>query len=230
VKEFAVVIPAYRPEKELVDYINSLIEKNVGHVVVVDDGNDDTYSDIFDRISNIHRCTVLEHERNQGKGAGLKTAFQYVLNEHSHLRGVVTADADGQHTINDVLNIGKHLIENEDSFIIGMREFDRETTPFRSLLGNTVTSIVFRILYGKYLKDTQTGLRGFPTHELHDLIKLRGDRYEYEMNVLIYSIQKNKSIIRVDIETVYHDVHVSYFKTYSDAVRVAGSIFKGYLN
>lgn len=229
-KEFAVVIPVYRPLEELIDYVNSLYAQDVGQVILVDDGNDESASYIFDQLAQDSRCTILKHEVNLGKGAGLKTAFEYILDENPNILGVVTVDADGQHSVADVVNVGDHLVANENSYILGMREFKIRTTPFRSLLGNTTTSLVFRLLFRKYIKDTQSGLRAFPIEELDELLKLKGERYEYEMNVLIDIVQKNKPFIQVDIETIYHDVHVSYFNTYSDAVRVASTIVKGYLN
>lgn len=229
-KDFAVVIPAYRPKRNLPQYVNRLIQHNVAHVIVVDDGNDGKYEELFSELSQFVRCTVLHHEYNRGKGGALKTGFNHFLGYHSELMGVVMADADGQHLVKDVLNVGKHLEKGQSDFILGVRDFERKDMPARSFIGNKVTSLVFRGLFGMYIADTQTGLRGIATTELEWVVRLRGNHFEFEMNMLMNMINKKKRIVRVDIESVYEEEHVSYFETYKDSVRIARQMFREYFN
>lgn len=229
-KEFAVVIPAYRPKDNLPQYVNHLIQQNVAHVIVVDDGNEQKYDKLFEQLAQFERCTVLHHEHNRGKGGALKTGFKHFLGYHSEMSGVVTADADGQHLVEDVVNVGDHLAKEENDFILGVRDFERKGMPLRSFLGNTVTSRVLQGLFGMYIADTQTGLRGIATSELTWVVHLRGNHFEFEMNMLMNMIKKEKRIVRVDIETVYEDDHISYFDTYKDSVRIARQMFREYFN
>lgn len=228
-RNFAVVIPAFRPKKDLPQYVDGLIHQGVAQVIVVSDGNDQKYDALFERIAQIERCIVLYHEYNQGKGRALKTGFKYFVDYYSDLLGVVTADADGQHLIKDVLTVGEHLKKEQNDFILGVRNFEKKEMPFRSFLGNTVTSRVFQGLFGIYIADTQTGLRGIATSELDWVVRLKGNYFEFEMNMLMNMIKKQKHMVRVDIEAVYEDEHVSYFDTYADSIRIASQMLKEYL-
>jgi glycosyltransferase involved in cell wall biosynthesis len=227
-RNFAVVIPAYRPKNDLPQYVNELIQQNVAHVIVVNDGNEEKYEDLFEQLAQFERCTVLHHEFNRGKGGALKTGFNHFLGYHSELFGVVTADADGQHLVKDVVTVGDHLAKERSDFILGVRDFERKNMPIRSFLGNTVTSRVFQGLFGMYIADTQTGLRGIATRELKWVVRLRGNHFEFEMNMLMNMINKEKRIVRVDIEAVYEDEHISHYDTYKDSVRIAGQMVKEY--
>lgn len=229
-RNYVVVIPAYQPMDTIHLYINDLLQNQVARVIVVDDGNDEDYDNLFEQLEQFKRCTVLRHETNKGKGAALKTAFTYYLKHYFHHAGVVTADADGQHLIKDVLKVGDHLDRMGEGFILGTRVFYRKDMPVRSFIGNTITSQVFSMLFGKYIGDTQTGLRGITTKELEWVVHLRGSNFDYEMNMLIAMVQENSRIVRVDIEAVYAEEHFSTYNTYIDSVRIAGQLARGYIN
>lgn len=229
-KKFAVIIPAFRPMKNLPEYIQLLIQNNVPQIIVINDGSEEEYNEIFSQIERLNECTVITHPINRGKGSSLKTAFTYFLNHYSYLNGIVTADADGQHSIKDVLEVGNRLDTIEEGFVLGSRVFKKKYMPFRSWIGNRFTSIVFKLFFGQYIRDTQTGLRGITTKELDWVIPLNGDHFEYEMNMLIQMIRKNKRIICVDIAALYKKEHTSHFETYKDAKLVARAILNHYFN
>lgn len=225
-KNFAVLIPAYRPKWELPQYVNQLLKHGVAEVIVVDDGNDMEYDDLFQQLAEFERCTVLTHEVNRGKGAGLKTGFRYFRDHFPHLTGVVTADADNQHLIEDVIRVGECLSTGRAGFVLGTRNFKRKEMPTRSFIGNSITSRVIQLLFGMYIQDTQTGLRGIATEELDWVIELPGDHFDYEMTMLIQLIKQKKRMVRVDIAAVYEEVHISYYDTYQDTVRIARHVLR----
>lgn len=72
-------------------------------------------------------------------------------------------------------------------------------------MGNRITSVVFKLLYGCWVGDTQTGLRGFHRDLLPAMIAVLGDRYEYEMNVLIECAAMKVPMRPLPIETVYEN-------------------------
>ena len=226
-KDYVVVIPAYEPNQQLDTYITRLLDEGVARVIVIDDGNDAMFDELFKKLSAIAGCTVLHHEMNRGKGAGLKTAIRFYLEHFPTLKGIVTADADLQHLAKDVLNVGEHLKQLNEGFVLGSRVYDVKNMPPRSLIGNTVTSRFFQLLFGLYIRDTQTGLRGITTQELPEMLNLFGDHFEYEMNMLIYMVSHNKRIVQVDIDAVYQEVHVSHYNTFKDSVRIAQQMLKG---
>ena len=94
--EYVVLIPAYKPDMRLVSLVDELLAAELP-VLVVDDGSQPEQKPVFDALAE-RGIEVLRHAVNQGKGRAMKTGFNYLLLNHPELKGVVTADCDGQHT------------------------------------------------------------------------------------------------------------------------------------
>ncbi|MFO7264060.1 MAG: glycosyltransferase family 2 protein [Bacillota bacterium] len=217
----AVIIPALNPPESLVEYVRTLLARGVARVIVVNDGSDASTGDIFRQLSRLDRCTVLSHPVNQGKGRALKTAFAYVLQEAADLTGVVTADADGQHHPDDVCRVVSALRRGDDTLILGVRDFDQAHVPWRSRFGNRLTSRAIRWLFGMAIDDTQTGLRGIPIQHLSWMSELKGERFEYEMNMLLNAIRRRIPIRQVPIRTLYYQRNAgSHYRSIADSLRI----------
>ena len=104
-----IVIPAYQPDNKLIKLIEKIHEKSDFRILVIDDGSSSKCQYIFDKAEQY--ATVLRHQVNQGKGQALKTAFDYIRQQNSY-GTVVTADADGQHKIWDILRTANKASEN----------------------------------------------------------------------------------------------------------------------
>ncbi|MBR6513689.1 MAG: bifunctional glycosyltransferase family 2/GtrA family protein [Clostridia bacterium] len=225
-KRISLIIPAYKPDQSLISTIESAIKAGFEDILVVDDGGGKDYEEIFDRVRGIEECTVLVHPKNRGKGAALKTAFRYFLDNRKDKTGVVTADADGQHRTEDIVAIAKKMNEN-GNIVLGYRNFSLPHVPARSKFGNKTTSLVFRLFFGMRIKDTQTGLRAFPTYVLEDMCKIKGDRYEYETHMLITMSRKSLPFDEVEIETVYiEENQSSHFRPIVDSMRIYAILIK----
>ena len=230
-QECCVLIPSLSPDERLPRYVQELLAAGYGMVLVVDDGSRPEYQEIFERIALWEKCAVLHHEVNQGKGAALRTGLAYIQ-AHTAFRGVVTADSDGQHTVPDTLKLTKSLTEQKE-LLLGSRDFSlrSKNVPFKSRAGNRITSCLFRLLYGRWLPDTQTGLRAFGRELIDFCLSVSGDRFEYEMNQLILCAKKKIPMRAVSIETVYLDENKSsHFHPVRDAWRIYkllfGSLFR----
>ncbi|GBF12600.1 glycosyltransferase family 2 protein [Tepidibacillus sp. HK-1] len=229
-RNYAIIIPALNPTNSLVDYVKSLLEEGAAQIIVVNDGSKEELDDIFTELNKIEGCTVLTHETNQGKGRALKTAFQYYLEFHKDLEGVITADADGQHSLEDVYKVAKAIENSDQGIVLGVRDFSKPNVPFRSNIGNRITSLIFRLLFGYKLEDTQTGLRGIPNKILPQIQELKGERYEYEINMLIYTTKMNIKISEVPIQTLYFNNNAgSHYKSILDSIRVLSILISGFL-
>ncbi|MFJ5622775.1 glycosyltransferase [Peribacillus loiseleuriae] len=229
-KNCAIIIPVLNPTISLVDYVHRLLAEGAAEIIVINDGSKEDLTYIFTELSVIKHCTVLTHDINKGKGRALKTAFEYFLKTYQHLKGVVTADADGQHTVEDVCKIARALENNENDITLGVRDFSDADVPFRSLLGNRITSFFFQFLYGSKLKDTQTGLRGIPTIELPRILEIKGERYEYEINMLIYANKKNIPFNEISIQTLYFDNNASsHYHSVFDSIKIFTKLLSGFL-
>lgn len=217
----AILIPAYKPDMALIDIVKGLYEKSYP-IVVVDDGSGDGYNGIFDAIRDM--ATVLSQYPNQGKGAALKKGIGYINSDMPDCDGIITCDADGQHKLSDIERI-KADLEEKGGFVIGARKFDGKV-PLRSRFGNSITKLVFLIAAGKKCNDTQTGLRGFSRDLFETMFAIKGNRYEYEMNVLMYTAQNGIAIREVPIATVYENNNEgSHFRVIVDSYRIYKIIF-----
>ncbi len=222
-KEYAVLIPAYQPDEKLVQVVKSLREKDID-VTVVDDGSGADYAQIFEQASAAG-AALLVHPQNKGKGAALKTGIAHI-GLQNHIKGIVTADADGQHTPGDISRVIDTMKKNPDMMVIGARAFSGDV-PARSRFGNTLTRGIFRLATGLKVTDTQTGLRGLPRAIFPGLLAMEGDRYEYEMSMLLNIDRWGIKFVEVPIETVYlEDNKSSHFHPLRDSWLIYGKILK----
>lgn len=217
-----LIIPAYQPDLNLVKLVRLVHAKSDLEIIVVDDGSDADKKVIFDKLDGL--ATVLTHEHNQGKGQSLKTAYAYIL-ERGTYGNIVTADADGQHKIWDIFRVVNQSQEHPGALILGARAFSGKV-PLRSAFGNKLTRFLFKQQTGVAVSDTQTGLRAFTTNMLPFMLEVDGQRYEYEMNVLL-AASKSFPIVEVPIETVYiNDNEGSHFRPIRDGLMIYKDMFK----
>lgn len=216
-----MLIPSLEPDERLPAYVEALLARGFAHVVIVDDGSSEKYQPIFSRMAEMEGCTVLHHEVNRGKGAALKTGYAHIASAFPEACGVITADADGQHAVEDCWRLAEALCQGKDELYLGSRDFSLPHVPKKSRYGNKITSCVFKVLYGQWLPDTQTGLRAFPAARLEFMQQVTGDRFEYEMNVLIACARAGIAMVPVTIETIYeNDNSGSHFHPFRDSYRI----------
>ncbi|MGO9379940.1 MAG: glycosyltransferase [Dissulfurispiraceae bacterium] len=215
-----VLIPAYNPGKSLLRLAESLMNLAFQHIVIVNDGSNPECKSIFAEVEKLGNCHVLHHAVNLGKGRALKTGLNYCYINFPDLPGIVTADADGQHLPEDILKVSETFLRNTGKLVLGARKFARGI-PLRSLIGNMMTRYVFGFLVGKKLSDTQSGLRCIPMGKIPGLLRLAGEGYEYEMNMLIASKASNTDIVEEEIAAVYLDNNrSSHFNPFIDSMKI----------
>ncbi|MBN1776783.1 MAG: bifunctional glycosyltransferase family 2/GtrA family protein [Clostridiales bacterium] len=219
--DIAVLIPGYQPRKRLESYMEQLIGAGIKRIVVVDDGSGPDYDDIFGGLEPYREAVLLRYEKNRGKGFALRHGMEYIAKKFPDCRFVITADIDGQHTVKDILRMADALRQDSTGILLGSRDFTASHVPFKSRAGNQITSKVFQGLYGRKISDTQTGLRGFASAMIPQLLSIKGDRYEYEMNQLIYCSVEHIPLRSLPIETVYEDNNAdSHFRAVADSWRI----------
>lgn len=219
-----VVIPAYEPDRRLIDLLEDFRKKNIRCVILVDDGSGEKYREIFEEAEQIIQKlggTILTHEVNRGKGRALKTAFAYVLENMPVACGVVTADSDGQHSVECIRAVMQRLREKPDALVLGVRSFDEEQVPWKSRFGNKLTMKILGYVSGIHVSDTQTGLRGIPVAFMKDLLDVEGERFEFETRMLLETVGKCE-IEEVKIQTIYDskENHQTHFNPVKDSIRI----------
>lgn len=217
------LVPAYEPDEQLIYLLRKLGESDF-KAIVVDDGSGKEYSKIFEQASEFSK--VLTHPENCGKGRAIKTALTYIRKNFEEPYTIVTMDADGQHQIMDALKVCKEAESRPGTLILGSRAL-KEGVPLRSRMGNTITRGVFVISTGLHIHDTQTGLRAFSSKLIPAMLNIPGERYEYEMNVLLEFAYEKRPVRELEIPTVYFDNNSgSHFNTVKDSYRIYKEILK----
>lgn len=219
-----IIIPSYEPDYRLLDLLEQMNIMKICPVIIINDGSGHEYDEIFDKakqIVNPLKGIVLTHKINRGKGRALKTAFQYVLENIPEAIGVVTADSDGQHTVDCISSIIKMMENNCDKLILGVRRFDGQGIPWKSKFGNDLTEKVFSYVSGVHITDTQTGLRGIPRKFMEELLYVDGERFEFEMRMLLKATE-NYEILEVPIQTIYdsEENHQTHFNPIKDSIKI----------
>lgn len=231
-----IVIPSYEPDERFPVILEQIKQAGLGPVVVVDDGSGDEYRSFFDEAERLVAPlggVVLHHEVNKGKGRALKTAFSYILENMPEAMGCVTADSDGQHSVECIKKCMDALSEHPESLVLGVRDFSGEDVPFKSRAGNNITIIVCSYLCGVKVSDTQTGLRGINAAFMKELLDVEGERFEFETRMLIVTKDKYP-IFEVPIKTIYDskENHQTHFNPVKDSIRIYkifGAIFAKFL-
>ena len=216
------LIPAYEPDSGLISIVRELKEKGFD-IVVVNDGS--VRKDIVFKETEKY-ANVLVHTKNMGKGAAIKTGLEFISKKFVPPYTVVTVDADGQHTVKDVIKVVSRSERETGCLILGSRRFKGDI-PFRSRFGNTVTRFIYRLSSGVKVYDTQTGLRAFSDRLVPLLTVISGNHYEYEMNMLMVLAKKKIPIYEEWIETVYIEGNnSSHFHPLKDSARIYREILK----
>lgn len=221
-----VIIPALNPDENLIDLVKKLRAYDLD-VVAVNDGSGEECRGIFNTLKWRHQCDVLVHPENRGKGAALKTGIRYAQAGYPDSCGYVTADADGQHSAEDIMKVADALEANPGCLVLGIRDFGSRAVPFRSRWGNRITATLFRLSTGLKCPDTQTGLRGIQRTHSETCLAIPGDGFEYEMNMLMQFAKAGIPVVQVPIETIYIESNkASHFKSVRDSVRIYINILR----
>ncbi len=208
-EKICVLIPAYNAEET----IGSVLQKvrPLGcDVIVVNDGSSDQTS----QIVKSHGAFLIEHHRNLGKGAALRTGFAYILQKDYSL--VITLDADGQHDPSEIPSLLQAFRKVQPDLVIASRAgaFDRMTF-LRRFWNRLGVRAVSRRCHAD-ITDSQSGFRLIRTKMLRDL-SLRTTGFEMELELLIKACQKGFGVLSIPISVQRVDgTRSSHFRPITD--------------
>ncbi|MCM1524218.1 MAG: GtrA family protein [Ruminococcus sp.] len=202
--KYCAVIPSLDPDERLASIVKKLRGKGFEHIILVNDGS--RSDKIFKRLEEEFGCCVITHFMNFGKGRGMKNAMNFYMNNFADsCSGIVFADGDDQHDIDDICACCRRLAEDGNSLVLGVRDFGGEGVPPKSRFGNRLTSGFFRLFCGLDISDTQTGLRAVPNELIPRFAAVKGERFDFETNMLLEAGRLGIPIKEVPIKTIYED-------------------------
>jgi glycosyltransferase involved in cell wall biosynthesis len=192
-----VGIPAFNEEKNIAVLIVQL-KKIADKIIVCNDGSTDLTSKIAEELG----ATVINHEKNLGYGAAIRSIFL----KSKELDGdvLVTFDADGQHKIEDINRVVDPIINEESDLVIGSRFLDKseKEVPQYRKVGIKIITKITNVTIKKQLTDSQSGFRAYSKKVLNEL-----NPSELGMGIsteiLIKASAKNFRISEVPIKITY---------------------------
>ena len=221
-----IVVPALDPPEALIDLVTELHrrlrgkggEGGEGRIIVVNDGS--ANRPLFQTLEASGHVTVLHHPANLGKGEALKTGFRHLLAREA-ITGIVTVDADGQHLVGDAVRVFEAAESAPGALVLGARNFDHNSVPFKSAWGNKTTKLALRLTSGLDLQDTQTGLRAVPRKLAERCLDIGSSRYDFETTMLLAAKRMAIDIVEVNVATVYRDGNrASHFRPIVDSIGI----------
>ncbi|MGI6071802.1 MAG: glycosyltransferase family 2 protein [Lachnospiraceae bacterium] len=217
-----VLIPAYNPDRKLITLVEEL-KSRYFDIVIVNDGSSQESAPVFEECGN--SAVVTGYDENVGKGNALKHGMEYIQENFPGASAFITADADGQHSVEDICRIRDALIDGED-FVVSVRNL-RKGVPILSRIGNSLSRFMFAVANARFLPDNQSGLRGFSTAHIDWMLKVRGLRYDYELNIILIAEKQGIRISNLPIETIYFDNNsASHFRPFQDTIRIYMTYFR----
>lgn len=211
ISKIAVLIPAHNEEKTIGNLVRE-VKKIVPSVFVVDDGSTDNTSILAEKNGAI----VIRHKHCRGKGAALKTGFNYLLNLPYEY--IITMDGDGQHSPSDLPVFVEAIKKKKRAFIIvGKRKIKDSSMPVIRRLTNLSMSLLISLLSFQWIPDSQNGFRAIKKSILRE-IPLITDHFETETELLLRVAWKKLKIISVPVSTIYSD-EKSKIKPTKDTVK-----------
>jgi glycosyltransferase involved in cell wall biosynthesis len=192
-----VGIPAFNEEKNIAVLIIQL-KKIVDEIIVCNDGSTDLTSKIAEELG----VTVINHEKNLGYGAAIRSIFLKSKNLDGDI--LVTIDADGQHRIDDINKIINPIIDGKSDLVIGSRFLDEseDEVPQYRKVGIKVITKITNTTMKKQLTDSQSGFRAYSRKVLNEL-NLSELGMGISTEILIKASTKNFRISEVPIKIIY---------------------------
>lgn len=221
----SVILPSYNPTDKLEQTVDALVAEGFDDIIIINDGSNDSCRHHFEAVAKNSCVTLLTHDKNMGKGRALKTGFEYFMCNRSDKAGVVTTDDDMQHDCKDIRLCAEEM-ERTGAAVLGARSFKGDNVPFKSHLGNAITTFTFKFVCGIKITDTQTGLRAIPSGYLPMLTDVSGEHFEYETNMLLEMKQRGLQLKEIPIKTIYTENHTSHFNPFKDGVKIYAVILK----
>ena len=215
-----LVVPTFNNASTIVGVLQGLLSLGVD-LLVVDDGSTDATAALL--CAQFSSIKTLHHSHNSGKGAALKTAGRYAM-QHGY-DAMLSCDADGQFSEADVRLLVEAYNAHPDELIIGARRFDGPKAgdvPGGARFGRSFSNFWVWVESGRWLADTQSGLRLYPLHRMARFGLERAQRYDFEIEVLVHAIWQGITVrsVPVGVHYPFRRERISHFRPIVDNFRL----------
>jgi len=191
-----VCIPAYNEEGPIADVIKRA-SNYADRIIVYDDGSSDQTSKEAKKAG----AFVIRDDKNRGKGAALKSLFDYA--KENNADAMVTIDGDGQFLPEEIPKLLNPILEKKSDVVIGYRFDDKTEMPNYRKFGNKVLDKITNLASELPFKDTQSGFRSYSKKAINS-INFTDTGFGVDSEILV-SASRNKLKISEEKVTVIYD-------------------------
>jgi len=217
-KRTLAIIPC-RNEEATIGSVILRTKRFVNQVLVIDDGSDDDTKNIAKEAG----ATVISHKKNRGKGAAIRTGFQYA--KENDFDFVVTMDGDGQHNPLEIPALLKNVVNNGHDISIGYRVGDGTEMPMWRKVGKRVLDYTTSMGTGGFVTDSQCGFRAFNKKAVESIAPtLKGNAFSVESEQLIKAHELGLKVINTNVTCKYKDLDSSTKNPASHGLSVLGYV------
>lgn len=196
-EKISIIIPVYNEKGTIPKVLKGVAESDTlgleKEVILVDDGSTDGTRDLLGGLGA--KYTVLCHQKNQGKGAALKTGFKQASGDI-----ILIQDADLENNPKEYPNLLKPILENKGEIVYGSRHLKKNPRPsIKYYLGNKFTNLLLNAVYGSHLTDFWTGYKVFKAEAIKNL-DLKSNRFDIEAEITAKLLRRGYKITEVPID------------------------------
>jgi len=218
-----VLIPAYNEAAYIAKTVRE-VKKKINNVLVVDDGSSDRTAELAEQAG----ARVVKHKVNQGKGQAKQTGFDWLLSQNN-FAAVITADADGQHSPEDLAVFVRIWKKSKADLVLGSRMHNPQGMPLVRYLTNRIMSLTNSLLAGALFQDSQCDYRLIDRKVL-DKVRITHKGFEADAGFLFQAARRGFNIVSAPVRTIYIEGRQSKIRPVRDTLRYAVLCFKQILN
>ncbi len=207
--KLSIIIPVFNEETTIEKVVKNIIMLDLDNIekeiLVVDDGSTDkTSSKLKAQSSKLKNLIVITHDKNQGKGAGVKTGIKQATGDY-----IVVQDADLEYDPKYIEVLLQPILQNKTEVVYGTRLkrfpniFKDERSPLFLVhyFGNRFLSAVTSFLYGQWITDMETGYKIFPKSAVEKMT-LHARSFDFEPEITAKLLKKGYKITELPIATI----------------------------
>jgi len=218
-----VIIPCFNEKTTIEEIVEAVRNTGIVHeILIVDDGSVDGTRDILPKWDGDPLVRVIYHEKNQGKGAAVRTGFKAATGEV-----LLIQDADLEYDPREYPSLMKPIEEGKAKVVYGSRFLGgpRKTMYFWNMIANKILTITTNVLYNSILSDMETCYKVFRVEVVRDL-PLRSRRFEFEPEITAKVLKRRYRIYEVPISYNGREWNEGKKIKWTDAPIAAWTLFR----
>lgn len=182
-KKLSIIIPVYNEKNTLPIIFEKIYKLNLNNlekeIIVIDDCSSDGTQEVIRDLKDKFNFIALAHQKNQGKGAALKTGFNQASGDY-----LIIQDADLEYDPADILKLVEYIIDSDAPVVYGSRRLNYHNiySYFSYLIGANLITWLGNLLYGQKLTDQETCYKLIKT-EIIKKLDLHAKSFDFENEV-----------------------------------------------